>query len=481
MNVNDPIVPAETVSRRHIRHVLAIFVAAISLCWPAFLNRYPLMYPDSIGYIGDGRAVAAALFLHRFEHFGWQRSAFYSLGILPFHLDRSPWPIIALQALLTAWVLWLVVRSIVSRGRTRSYMLVVVFLSVLSSVAWFVSFAVPDILGSVLYLSIYLLVFAGDTLSRTERGLLSVLAWWCCLAHSTHLLLGPCLCALLAVLLLFRQVRTRLWKGTAQVSVIVALAFASQLGLNTFLFGRPTLDGGRPPLLMARVIADGPGRMYLEQNCTRLRWTICARVANLPDSEDDFLWLPTGIFATATEAEKQQLRREEMPLVFATVRVFPVAQLRASLQNAWEQFLDIDIADFGNSTWMEGSLDRVMPGSEARYRRSLQSRSAVPSDFFSDLAEWTVGISFLVVICTIPLLWRWRARHLLGMVFVVLPVLVLNAIFTGALSGIDARYQARVVWLVPLMAVLVVLQAVDKCGGPSPTAQDDDEKQQLQY
>ena len=462
MNVNDSIASAEAVSRWRTRHVLAIFVAAISLCWPAFLNHYPLMYPDSIGYIGDGRAVASALFLHRFEQFKWQRSAFYSLAILPFHLNRSPWPIIALHALLTAWVLWLVVRSIVSRGSTRSYMLIVAFLSVLSSVAWFVSFAVPDILGPVLYLSIYLLVFARETLSRTERGLLAVLVWWCCLAHSTHLLLAPCLCALLGMLLLVRQARIRLWKGTAQVAVIVALAFASQLGLNTFLFGRPTLDGGRPPLLMARVIADGPGRMYLEQNCTRLHWTICAHVANLPDSEDDFLWVPTGIFATATATEKQQLRREEMPLVFATMRAFPVAQLRASLQNAWEQFLDIDIADFGNSTWMEGSLDTVMPGSEARYRRSLQSRSAVPSDFFSDLAEWVAGISILVVLGMIPLLWRWRAWRLLGMVFIVLPALVLNAMFTGALSGIDARYQARVVWLIPLLAMLVVLWMVER-------------------
>ncbi|WP_158822357.1 hypothetical protein [Granulicella sp. S156] len=473
MNANDSIMSAEAVPRQRAQHVLAVVVAAISLCWPAFLNRYPLMYPDSIGYIGDGRAIAAALFLHRFGHFGWQRSAFYSLGILPFHLNRSPWPIIALQALLTAWVMWLVVRSIVSRGRTRSYLLVVAFLSVLSSVAWFVSFAVPDILGSVLYLSIYLLVFARETLSRTERWLLAVLAWWCCLSHSTHLLLGLCLCALLAVSLLFRHARTRLWKGIVQVAVIVALAFASQLGLNTFLFGRPSLDAGRPPLLMARVIADGPGRMYLEQNCPRLGWTICTHVANLPDSEDDFLWVPTGIFASATEAEKQQLRREEMPLVLATVRAFPGAQLRASLQNAWEQFLDIDIADFGNSTWMEGSLNKVMPGSEADYRRSLQSRSAVPSDFFSDLAEWVAGISLVVVLGMMPLLWRWRVWRLLGLVFIVLPVLVLNAIFTGALSGIDARYQARVAWLVPLLAVLVVSAVVERywVRGRAPAAE----------
>jgi hypothetical protein len=454
-----------TVSRQRAHHILAILVVAVSLCWPAFLNRYPLMYPDSIGYIGNGRAVAAALFLHRIGHFGWLRSAFYSLGILPFHLNRSPWPIIALHAFLIAWVLWLVVRSIVSRGRTLSYLLVIAFLDVLSSVAWFVSFAVPDILGPVLYLSICLLVFARETLSPMERRLLAVLVWWCCLAHPTHLLLAPCLCVLLAGLLLFLQAQTGLRRGVVQVAAIVVFAIASQLGLNAFLFGRPSLDAGRPPLLMARVIADGPGRMYLEQNCTHLHWTICTHVANLPQSEDDFLWVPTGIYATATEAERRQLRHEEMPLVLATLRAFPGSQLRASLQNAWQQFLDIDIADFGNSPWMESSLNSVMPGSEARYRRSLQSQDAVPSDFFSDLAEWTAGISFLVLLAMAPLLWRWRAWRLLGMTFVVLPVLVLNAAFTGALSGIDARYQARVVWLVLLLAALAVLQGIERYRG----------------
>jgi hypothetical protein len=48
-----------------IQRVFAIFLAALFLTWPALLNRYPLLYPDSIGYLQDGRSVAAALFLHR--------------------------------------------------------------------------------------------------------------------------------------------------------------------------------------------------------------------------------------------------------------------------------------------------------------------------------------------------------------------------------------------------------------------------------
>ena len=43
---------------------------------------------------------------------------------------------------------------------------------------WFVSLIMPDILGPALYLSIYLLVFAGDTISPRERLAIVVIAWW---------------------------------------------------------------------------------------------------------------------------------------------------------------------------------------------------------------------------------------------------------------------------------------------------------------
>src|SRR5271165_624954 len=93
-------------------HSAAVLLGALFLAWPAFYNGFPLLYPDSVTYLTDGRPVARALFLHQFANYYGMRSFFYSLGILPFHWYISPWPIVALQCLLIAFVLWLVVRSI---------------------------------------------------------------------------------------------------------------------------------------------------------------------------------------------------------------------------------------------------------------------------------------------------------------------------------------------------------------------------------
>jgi hypothetical protein len=40
----------------------AVLGGALLLTWPAAYNRYPLLYPDSMGYLKNGRLVARALF-----------------------------------------------------------------------------------------------------------------------------------------------------------------------------------------------------------------------------------------------------------------------------------------------------------------------------------------------------------------------------------------------------------------------------------
>src|SRR5206468_10851799 len=116
--------------------------------------------PDSMSYLGDGGRVARALFLRDFSGYYGGRSLIYSLGILPFHWNVTPWPIVGLHAVLTADVLWLVVRSIVPRRTLTTYLTLVMPLSVLTGLGWFVSFIMPDILGPLLYLCLYLTAFA---------------------------------------------------------------------------------------------------------------------------------------------------------------------------------------------------------------------------------------------------------------------------------------------------------------------------------
>ncbi|MGB8259959.1 MAG: hypothetical protein WCE75_06400, partial [Terracidiphilus sp.] len=182
-----------------LAHTAAVLLGAAMLFWPAVYNGYPLLYPDSMSYLGQGPAVARALFLRQFSEYYGVRSFHYSLGILPFHWNRSAWPVAALQCQLVAWVVWLVVRVFAPRRPVVAFLAVLALLSVLTSASWYACFVMPDVLGPLVYLAFFLLVFARSTLSRRERWALGAVACWGITAHATHLLVAAGLLAVLAL------------------------------------------------------------------------------------------------------------------------------------------------------------------------------------------------------------------------------------------------------------------------------------------
>src|SRR5271168_994413 len=252
--------------RSPLLNLFAILLSTLSFTWPALYNRFPLLFPDSMTYIEDGHIVARALFLHQLSDYYGMRSFFYSLGILPWHWDVDLWPIVVFQSLLTAYILWLVARTLFATRLVARYLILCALLSALTTASWFTTLIMPDILGPLLYLSIYLLVFASETLSLRERLAVASIAWWGITAHATHLMLAVAAALILAAFLLLRRQSLELWKRLAQVVLVILLAAISQIALHAYLYGEPSLNGDRPPFLMARIIADGPGLRYLQSH-----------------------------------------------------------------------------------------------------------------------------------------------------------------------------------------------------------------------
>ncbi len=435
-----------------------VLAGALLMTWPALYNGYPLLYPDSMSYLEDGRLVARALFLHRFSADYGGRSFIYCLGILPLHWNVTPWPIVALNALLTAYVIWLVVRSILPWQTVTRYLVLVVLLSLLTSLGWFASLIMPDILGPVLYLCIYLLVFARETLSRAERLTVIPIAWWAVASHATHLMLAAGICVLSGLLLVLRRqsMRCRL-RAVGEVAMIVLVAAAAHLVLHSHLYGKPSLNGKRLPFLMVRVIADGPGRWYLEQHCGEVKLAICDHAHNLPDNADDFLWTADGIWQSASEETRERLRQEEIPLVWATLRAYPREQLSKSAANFWDQLMTFDLEIFRPNEWILQVFDRVLPGERSSYLRSRQTRGALPHEFFTSVQNWTVIASLVVIGVFTPRKWRSWPPRLIGLGVVIVSTVVANAFVTGMLSMVENRFQSRVIWLLPLLAGVLVL------------------------
>ncbi len=444
-----------------IQRSAAVVVGAFLMTWPALYNRYPLLYADSMSYLEDGPLVARALFLHKFSDDYGGRSFIYCLGILPLHWNVTPWPIVGLNALLTAYVIWLVVRSILPQQSVTRYFALILPLSMFTGLGWLVGWVMPDILGPVLYLSIYLLVFAPESLSRAERLIVVLIAWWAAASHVTHLILAAGMCVLMAspIVLRRKSMRGRL-RGVGGVAMIVLAAAAAHMALHWYLYGEPSLNGKRPPFLMARVIADGPGRWYLQQRCGDLHLAVCAHVHDLPDNVGDFLWGINGIWLSSSADQQERLRGEEMAFVLGTLRAYPREELIISADHFWEQLHTFGLSDYDPNPWIWEMVDTVLPGARARYVQSRQAQETLHEEFFNSVQDWTVMAS-LVVIAVWTVFVRQRSRRVIGLTAVIVFVVIANAAVTGILSNVEDRYQARVIWLVPLLAGVLVLEWLD--------------------
>jgi len=437
---------------------LAVAAAAAMLCWPALWNGYPLLYPDSEWYLGDGRVLMMALRGGGLSWYASERSELYTLVVSFLHHETAIWPVVVVQAVLTAWVIWLTVRGLCRRRPVAVYLGLVAALSVLTGVGWYVSYIMPDILAAVLDLCVYLLVFGWDGLERWERVAVGLAGGWAVTAHGSHLLVVSAECGLLVLLWVFR---TKLMRGRGRPLAwcvgMVALAAAAQIAVHGRIYRRPLLFGVHPPFLMARLLADGPAKVYLRQHCGTLGWEICKDVDRLPASDGEFLWGGTGIWQTASPEQRQRLRAEEMPLAMAVLRAYPREQAEVSARNVWAQLTTIGPNDFWTMPLEPPKVELFLTrGLTERFRRTVQSRDGMPQLQFAAVQRRAIQLSVLTVVVLLPWAWRSGGQRLLGLAVVVVSTVVCNAAVTGALSGVFARYQARVVWLVALLAGLMV-------------------------
>ena len=104
----------------------AILLGALLLAMVAFYNGYPLVFGDSASYIGS----------HDPRRTHWARPVFYSLFLLPFHLELSLWPAMAAQCLLMAHLIWLTQRVLCGHVNLAAYGLLMLWLTLCSDLPW---------------------------------------------------------------------------------------------------------------------------------------------------------------------------------------------------------------------------------------------------------------------------------------------------------------------------------------------------------
>jgi len=414
------------------RNACAIGAGAISLIWPALANGYPLLFSDTGSFMEQ---LLKPFML-------WDKPWIYGPVLVAVSLKLTLWLPALAQGLLVSWVLWRV--QAVFREPSASWHLGLCLVLALGSTApWFTSLLMPDILAPLTVLALFLLAF--DPVQQW-RWPVTALASFAIAAHLTHLVVAAACLVTIAVL------RPR---ALARASVPLGVAVALLLATNLAGHGRFGISPYGSVFGLARLVADGPAKIYLEANCPAAGYGMCAWTGRLPTDNNVFLWDPAGPVWTFPGGPIA-LAPEATRIVAATILSQPEIVARAALLNTLIQLVTVRPDNVLGPNALDQTvgarLRAYYPAAEEdRFKASEQRRDGLRAI----AAPWQTAYVVLLVLgaigSSVLLVWSWRRDPLLFALIALIAAGVLsNAVATGALSGPSDRYQARIAWLVLL-------------------------------
>jgi hypothetical protein len=343
----------------------------------------------------------------------------------------------------------------------RTFVWITAATLILSPASFYISFLMPDILASYVIVAVVILTLFWQSLAVHQRVIVSSILLFCILSHITHLvLLFGLISAIITLQLLFRRSRLSPVAMRTPLIILIAIVLGGFIGELAYYQGvRLTTGAGpiRPPFLMARLIEDGPGYRFLQENCERRTYRVCNFVDRMPITSEDFLWLndPTrGVFLPADRTAKQELSAEQTLFALDVLYFDPAGQIFVSAKNTIREFLAVGLDEFFAS---HARLQFYQDGLPPEYLEKLIHGRIASSDKFLDTSEKVFFGVYIISMCGLLLLW-WRLRHgsnlhddqyqrIRMLIMLVLVGLVLNACICGVFAGIFERYQTRVSWL----------------------------------
>ena len=469
------------------RSSFGLLAAATVLLWPALWNGYPIVFADTGTYLSQA--------IHRYA--GWDRPVFYSLFMLPLHATLTVWPVVIAQALLAVWVLRLVVRVLVPEVSFLTFAGGIGMLAVLTWLPWLVSELMPDLFTPLLVLVLCLLIWVPDRLSPWERYALTGLAAFMIASQQSSV---PLACLLGVILLACNRARSITGRGAVNEATVrasedfggsanqsafppfggtrsvmrdkdagapspprswlvvilaPALAVLGLCTVNLTAHGRFAISPFGNVFLLARVIYDGPGMMVLRRDCPGAHWRMCSFLDSLPANSDEFLWTPDSPLYRA--GGPKAVSEEAGTIIRTALRADPAGEARAALANTLEQMTHFDSGDGLNSWPIQVTpwIERDFPHREqAAYRSARQQTNTLSVPKL--LSQVHVAVAVLGVLgCAtlLPIALKRRAACA-GFLLAVLVGLPASAAITGSLSAPHDRYQARIMWLAPFVAVV---------------------------
>jgi hypothetical protein len=433
---------------------LAAILSIALLVGPALWNGFPLLQYDTGGYLArwyEGTLVPS-------------RAVVYGLMLNAGEIAAF-WPVVLVQAVLTVWVVALMLRAHGLAKRPWLMVSVIAALTAISTLPWLTSILLTDIFAGLGVLALYLLLLRPGHFSRGERFALIALIAVSAATHSATIavLLALILAAVMVWLVQSRQLPlARIGNGVLALALGCVLVFAADFVVAKRLAWTP----GGFALSFGRMLQDGIVNKYLDDHCPNPKLTLCGHKNQLPNDADVWFW---GSPLFDKLGRFAGLDQEMANIAVGSVIDYPGLQFKTAAIATARQLVAVHTGEgVLNSIWHTyGTIRRFTPQLVAPMEAARQQHGEISFTAINRV-DYPVALLSMALLPVIVLLaWRRTIPPAYGEFAAVCAIALLaNAFVCGAMSNPHDRYGARLVWIAVFAITMALVPLADRLRSP---------------
>ena len=465
MNVKRSLINSDFLLK-NILNLFLFIITIVFLILPALQNGYPLVFSDTGTYIYSGydkfvpvdRPVGYGLFIYLFGK-----------------LITSLWVIVTLQTIFIIGVCHLFIRLFIPAKRTfHITCLLLISLSLLTGVSNYNSIIIPDIFTPLLLLSTAIILFY-NRVSIISKILLALLIIFSVASHFSNLMLAfgvVLFFPLISFTLHFRIQKVNLKKLILAATILliswIAVPVIHYIHGKEFVWSR-----AKNVIIMGRFMESGVLKKYLNDKCPDSNIPLCDYRDKMKLHAYEFLWdndspllngdcLSRGWTNCWTEKDK-----EYAPIVKEVLTTPKYLKFFAydSFINSINQLMTfgvVTMTPMNKDSPVQWLIRDHYPKELNQYKSTNQAKNKLFYEGKTLVQNICVVVSLIILVLLLAKksFRKNLSPQIINIVFFVLTGIVLNAIICATFSGMVDRYQGRIIWLIPLLALLLLVRLI---------------------
>jgi hypothetical protein len=448
--------------KANLKEIGIILAGALILCLPVFYSGYPFLTYDSGTYIRSGFTGVVPI----------DRPLAYGLFIKYTSMGTSLWFTIFAQSVLLAGILYLFLKSILAEKQKFIFLFLTITaaLTLFTNIGWCSGQIMADTFAPVFMLAFVVLLLK-EKLTTPNLIFLVFVFVLSCIVHLTHTLMAIGASALLLLFAMwFRRKKRAFIFPFKRILIVSALSLFSYL--SVLVINKTHKDGGgftfskgSHVFLMAHFVETGVLEKFLKANCDKPDFKDCKTCLykdSLEHTLNEYLWWWNGtLYKTGgwdgTEKEHAFIMKKMFSdFGFATRNIYD--SFIFGMKELFMTQVGFDIGQMGKDTPPYIEIVKYYPAELNTFQSAKQN---VGEGLESKLKKINGINTLLILLSACGVIWYFffekkrGAEYFYGILFTLF--IFMNAFLTAGINAPCPRFQARIMWLIPLFFSVVVL------------------------